>query len=59
MAIYGILLGLLLLGVMAQFSARCPRCGMNVGLQPSMGQPPFCERCQVSLRKEAEQADEF
>jgi hypothetical protein len=24
-AIYGILLGLLLLGVMAQFSARCPR----------------------------------
>jgi hypothetical protein len=31
---------------------------MNVGLQPSMGLPPFCERCQVALREEAEQGDE-
>jgi hypothetical protein len=38
-------------GVVLQFSVRCPRCSMHIGLQTSMGLPPACERCGVSLRK--------
>jgi hypothetical protein len=54
---YGILLGLVALGVLAQFGARCPRCGLNIGLQSSMGLPPYCERCHVTLRREAPKSD--
>ena len=40
---------MVLAGVVLQFSERCPRCGMLLGLQASLGVPETCERCGVSL----------
>ena len=41
-------------GVGLQFSARCPRCGLRLGLQSSLGVPAECERCGVSLHSPQE-----
>ncbi len=38
-------------GVVFQFSVRCPRCQMLLGLQTSLGVPESCERCGVSFRR--------
>ncbi len=38
-------------GVVVQFSVRCPRCSMLLGLQSSLGIPDVCERCGVPLRE--------
>jgi hypothetical protein len=46
-----ILPALVIGGVTLQFSVRCPRCSMLIGLQTSLGLPETCERCGVSLRK--------
>jgi len=40
---------LILVGVALQFSIRCPRCKLPLGLQSSLGVPPECERCGVNL----------
>lgn len=40
---------LILAGVALQFSARCPRCKLPLGLQSSVGVPPECERCGAHL----------
>ena len=40
---------LILAGVVLQFSVRCPRCKLPLGLQSSLGVPPECERCGVNL----------
>jgi hypothetical protein len=32
-------------GVAVQFSARCPRCGFNLGFQSRLVLPEQCERC--------------
>ena len=34
-----------------QFSARCPRCGFNIGLQTRLLIPPACERCNIPFRR--------
>lgn len=44
-----ILPALILAGVVLQFSVRCPRCELPLGLQSSLGVPPECERCGVAL----------
>lgn len=44
-----ILPAMVVTGVGLQFSARCPRCGLQLGLQSSLGVPAECERCGVSL----------
>jgi hypothetical protein len=44
-----ILPALILAGVVLQFSVRCPRCQLPLGLQSSLGVPPECERCGVKL----------
>lgn len=36
--------------VLIQFSARCPRCGAQLGLQTRLLLPPACRRCGVALR---------
>jgi len=46
-----ILPAMVVAGVALQFSVRCPRCSMHLGLQTSLGVPESCERCGVSLRK--------
>jgi hypothetical protein len=46
-----ILPALVIGGVVLQFSVRCPRCSMLIGLQTSLGLPATCERCGVALRK--------
>lgn len=38
-------------GVVLQFSVRCPRCSMLLGLQSNLGLPDVCERCGVPLRE--------
>jgi hypothetical protein len=37
-------------GIGVQFSARCPRCGYNIGLQSRLLLPAGCERCQTRFR---------
>lgn len=44
-----ILPAMILGGVALQFSARCPRCGLPLGLLSSLGVPSECERCRVGL----------
>ena len=46
-----ILPALVIGGVVLQFSVRCPRCSMHLGLQTSLGLPETCERCGAALRK--------
>jgi hypothetical protein len=46
-----ILPAMVVAGMALQFSVRCPRCSMHLGLQTSLGLPEKCERCGVSLRK--------
>ena len=47
---------LILVGVVLQFSVRCPRCKLPLGLQSSLGVPPECERCGVNLLAAKHQA---
>jgi hypothetical protein len=42
---------LVIAGVALQFSVRCPRCGLLLGVQTSLGIPGACERCGVSYRE--------
>lgn len=44
-----ILPALIVAGVALQFSVRCPRCKLPLGLQSSLGVPPECERCGANL----------
>ena len=46
-----ILPAMIVAGVVLQFSVRCPRCAMHIGLQTSLGVPETCERCGVAFRK--------
>jgi hypothetical protein len=46
-----ILPAMIVAGVVLQFSVRCPRCSMHIGLQTSLGVPQTCERCGVPFRK--------
>ena len=46
-----ILPAMVVAGVVLQFSARCPRCALLLGLQSSLGLPDACERCGVSFRE--------
>ncbi len=46
-----ILPALVIAGVVLQFSVRCPRCALLLGLQSSLGVPDACERCGVSFHK--------
>jgi hypothetical protein len=39
-----------LVGAAVQFSARCPRCGFNLGFQSRLLVPEQCERCGASYR---------
>jgi hypothetical protein len=41
---------IVVVGVGVQFSARCPRCGYNIGLQSRLLLPSGCERCQTRFR---------
>ena len=43
---------LVIAGVGLQFSERCPRCGLLLGVQTSLGIPGACERCGVSYREQ-------
>ena len=38
-------------GIGVQFSARCPRCGFNIGLQSRLLVPPACERCNIPFQR--------
>ena len=51
-----ILPALILAGVLLQFSVRCPRCRLPLGLQSSLGVPQECERCGVNLLPSKPQA---
>jgi len=42
-----VLPAMILAGVVLQFSVRCPRFELPLGLQSSLGVPPDCERCGV------------
>ena len=44
-----ILPALILAGVVLQFSVRCPRCGLPLGLQSSLGVPSECKHCGANL----------
>jgi len=41
----GLLGAACLLAVAVQFSERCPRCGFNLGFQPTLVLPEACSRC--------------
>ena len=47
---YGLLLPLVGTTLYHQFSARCPRCGLVLGLQRRLLVPTHCARCDVRLR---------
>jgi len=49
--VFLILPAIVIAGVVIQFSVRCPRCSMPLGLQSSLGIPDVCERCGVPLRE--------
>jgi hypothetical protein len=49
---------LAVLGVVLQFSARCPRCGFRVGLQSRLILPPACVRCGVAFHERSRASDE-
>jgi hypothetical protein len=51
---YGLLLPLVGLALYHQFSARCPRCGLVLGLQRRLLVPAHCARCGVRLRPASE-----
>ena len=40
-----------LLGLAHHFSAKCPRCGLRIGVQNSLVLPCTCLRCGVTLRQ--------
>jgi hypothetical protein len=48
----GLLLAMVIVavGIRVQFSAHCPRCGYNIGLQSRLPLPSGCERCQTQFR---------
>ena len=41
-----------LLGLAHHFSAKCPRCGLRIGVQNSLVVPCTCLRCGVMLRQD-------
>ncbi|NLB06769.1 MAG: hypothetical protein GX835_07375 [Desulfobulbaceae bacterium] len=41
-----------LLGLAHHFSAKCPRCGLRIGVQNSLVLPCTCLRCGVTLRQD-------
>ena len=41
-----------LLGLAHHFSAKCPRCGLRIGVQNSLVLPCICLRCGVTLRQD-------
>jgi hypothetical protein len=41
-----------LLGLVHHFSAKCPRCGLRIGVQNSLVLPCTCLRCGVTLRQD-------
>jgi hypothetical protein len=51
---YGLLLPLVGAALYHQFSARCPRCGLVLGLQRRLLVPAHCARCGVRLRQVSE-----
>lgn len=51
---YGLLLPLVGAVLYHQFSARCPRCGLVLGLQRRLLVPAHCARCGVRLRPASE-----
>lgn len=51
---YGLLLPLVGATLYYQFSARCPRCGLVLGLQRRLLVPTHCARCDVRLRPVSE-----
>jgi hypothetical protein len=51
---YGLLLPLVGVALYHQFSARCPRCGLVLGLQRRLLVPAHCARCGVRLRQVSE-----
>jgi hypothetical protein len=51
---YGLLLPLVGAALYHQFSARCPRCGLVLGLQRRLLVPAHCARCGVRLRLASE-----
>jgi hypothetical protein len=51
---YGLLLPLVGAALYHQFSARCPRCGLVLGLQSRLLVPDHCARCGVRLRPASE-----
>jgi hypothetical protein len=51
---YGLLLPLVGAALYHQFSARCPRCGLVLGLQRRLLVPAHCARCDVRLRPVSE-----
>lgn len=46
----GTFFGAAIVAVLLQFSARCPRCGANLGWQRRLGIPKTCSRCGEKLR---------
>ncbi len=46
-----VLPAMVIAGVVLQFGERCPRCGLLLGLQTSLGVPPTGERCGVPFRE--------
>jgi hypothetical protein len=46
------LLGLLIVAILSQFSARCPACGYRIGRQSGLIVPEHCRGCGVALRQE-------
>jgi hypothetical protein len=51
---YSLLLPLAGAALYHQFSARCPRCGLALGLQSRLLVPDHCARCGVRLRQASE-----
>jgi hypothetical protein len=51
---YGMLLPLVGVALFHQFSMRCPRCGLVLGLQRRLLVPVRCARCDVRLRSASE-----
>ena len=48
--LFAVYIGFGLGGLLHHFTVRCPRCGMNIGVQCSLALSACCERCQVVFR---------
>ena len=49
-------LGLLILAIASQFSARCPACGYRIGRQSGLKVPEHCRGCGIALRHDQDAA---